>query len=124
MRPPGEYQLQAAITALQMGEDTDWAQIAELYEALAAVNPSPVVALNRAVAVGLASGPSAGLELLEPLLRHPELERYQPLHAAHAELLGRAGDAEAADRAYERAIALTANTVEREELERRRAAIR
>ena len=125
LRRPGEYQLQAAITALQIQDEaTDWAQIAELYGALAAVNPSPVVELNRAVAVGLASGPAAGLELLEPLLGDPGLERYQPLHAAHAELLSRAGDAEGAARAYERAIALTANAVEREELERRRDSIR
>ena len=105
-------------------EATDWAQIAELYGALAALNPSPVVELNRAVAVGLASGPAAGLELLEPLLGDPALERYQPLHAAHAELLSRAGDAEGAARAYERAIALTANAVERAELERRLSALR
>jgi RNA polymerase sigma-70 factor, ECF subfamily len=123
LRRPGEYQLQAAITALQVqapdAEATDWAQIAELYGALARLNPSPVVELNRAVAVGLASGPAAGLELLAPLLGDPALERYQPLHAAHAELLSRAGDAEGAARAYERAIALTANAVERAELERR-----
>jgi len=120
LRRPGEYQLQAAITALQMeAPDTDWAQIAELYGALAQLNPSPVVELNRAVAVGLASGPRAGLELLEPLLGDATLESYQPLHAAHAELLSRAGDAEGAARAYERAIALSANTVERVELERR-----
>jgi RNA polymerase sigma-70 factor (ECF subfamily) len=123
LRRPGEYQLQAAITALQIqGADagsTDWAQIAELYGALAALNPSPVVELNRAVAVGLASGPAAGLELLEPLLGDQALERYQPLHAAHAELLSRAGDADGAARAYGRAIALTANAVERAELERR-----
>ncbi len=87
---------------------------------LAALNPSPVVELNRAVAVGLASGPAAGLELLEPLLTDSALERYQPLHAAHAELLSRAGDADGAARAFGRAIALTANAVEREELERRR----
>ena len=128
LRRPGEYQLQAAITALQIqapdAEDTDWAQIAELYGALAGLHPSPVVELNRAVAVGLASGPAAGLELLEPLLGDPALERYQPLHAAHAELLSRAGDAEGAARAYERAIALTANAVERAELERRRGALR
>ena len=80
-----------------------------------------MVELNRAVAVGLAAGPAAGLELLEPLLG--ELEDYQPLHAAHAELLSRAGDAEAAARAYERAIALSANAVERAELERRRATL-
>ena len=125
LRRPGEYQLQAAITALQVQDEaTDWAQIAELYGALAAVNPSPVVELNRAVAVGLASGPAAGLELLEPLLGDPGLERYQPLHAAYAELLSRAGDAEGAARAYEQAIALTANAVEREELERRLDSIR
>ena len=128
LRRPGEYQLQAAITALQIeapdADATDWAQIAELYGALGRLNPSPVVELNRAVAVGLASGPAAGLELLEPLLADPALERYQPLYAAHAELLGRAGDAEGAGRAYERAIALTANAVERAELERRLGALR
>jgi RNA polymerase sigma-70 factor (ECF subfamily) len=120
LRRPGEYQLQAAITALQVQDaDTDWAQIAELYGALAALTPSPVVELNRAVAVGLAAGHEAGLELLEPLLADPVLERYQPLHAAHAELLIRAGDVAGAAGAYERAIALTANAVERAELERR-----
>jgi RNA polymerase sigma-70 factor, ECF subfamily len=128
LRRPGEYQLQAAITALQIdapsAEATDWAQIAELYGALGALNPSPVIELNRAVAVGLASGPAAGLELLEPLLGDQALERYQPLHAAHAELLSRAGDAEGAARAYQRAIALTANAVERAELERRLIALR
>jgi RNA polymerase sigma-70 factor (ECF subfamily) len=128
LRRPGEYQLQAAITALQIqapdADATDWAQIAELYGALGRLNPSPVVELNRAVAVGLASGPAAGLELLEPLLGDPALERYQPLYAAHAELLSRGGDAAGAARAYERAIALTANTVERAELERRLGALR
>jgi RNA polymerase sigma-70 factor (ECF subfamily) len=127
LRRPGEYQLQAAITALQIeapdAEATDWAQIAELYGALAALNPSPVVELNRAVAVGLASGPAAGLELLEPLLADPALERYQPLHAAHAELLSRAGDGEGAAGAYGRAIELSANAVERAELERRLGAL-
>jgi RNA polymerase sigma-70 factor, ECF subfamily len=128
LRRPGEYQLQAAITALQIeapdAENTDWAQIAELYGALARLNPSPVVELNRAVAVGLADGPAAGLTLLEPLLGDPGLERYQPLHAAHAELLRRAGDASAAAAAYKRAIALTANAVELAELERRLGALR
>jgi RNA polymerase sigma-70 factor (ECF subfamily) len=128
LRRPGEYQLQAAITGLQIqapdAEATDWAQIAELYGALGRLNPSSVVELNRAVAVGLASGPAAGLELLEPLLGDPALERYQPLHAAHAELLSRAGDTTSAARAYERAIALTANAVERAELERRLGALR
>ena len=72
---------------------------------------------------GFASGPVAGLELLEPLLAGPALERYQPLHAAHAELLSRAGDTAGAARAYERAIALSANAVERAELERRLGAL-
>jgi RNA polymerase sigma-70 factor, ECF subfamily len=128
LRRPGEYQLQAAITAVQIQAPdagaTDWAQIAELYGALGRLTPSPVVELNRAVAVGLADGPAAGLDLLEPLLGDPALERYQPLHAAHADLLNRAGDAEGAVGAYERAIALTANAVERAELERRLGALR
>jgi RNA polymerase sigma-70 factor, ECF subfamily len=128
LRRPGEYQLQAAITALQIqaadADATDWAQIAELFGALGRLNPSPVVELNRAVAVGLAAGPAAGLELLEPLLADPALERYQPLHAAHAELLSRTGDTAGAGRAYEHAIALTANAVERAELERRLGALR
>jgi RNA polymerase sigma-70 factor, ECF subfamily len=128
LRRPGEYQVQAAITALHMqaldADATDWAQIAELYGALVALTPSPVVELNRAVAVGLAAGPAAGLELIEPLLEDPALRRYQPLYAAHAELLSRAGDAAGAGRAYRQAIALTANTVERAELERRLDALR
>ncbi|MGB0095770.1 MAG: pyridoxamine 5'-phosphate oxidase family protein, partial [Solirubrobacteraceae bacterium] len=103
LRRPGEYQLQAAITVLEMqapdAETTDWAQIADLHGALARLTPSPVVDLNRAVAVAHAEGPAAGLELLEPLFGDPALQRYQPLHAAHAELLRRAGDAGAAARA-------------------------
>ncbi|MDX6426049.1 MAG: polymerase sigma-70 factor, subfamily [Gaiellaceae bacterium] len=122
-RRPGQYQLQAAITALHVqasdADATDWRQIAELYGALAELNPSPVVELNHATAIGFADGPQAGLRLLEPLLSDPALERYQPLHAAHAELLKRAGDLTGAARAYEQALALTANDVDRSELERR-----
>jgi RNA polymerase sigma-70 factor (ECF subfamily) len=127
LRRPGEYQLQAAITALHVQaadpDSTDWAQIAELYGALAKLSPSPVVEVNRAAAVGFAAGAEAGLELLEPLLSNPALERYQPLYAAHAELLRRSGDANGAAGAYERAIALSANAVERAELERRLRAL-
>lgn len=101
-------------------EQTDWAQIAELYGALARIAPSPVVELNRAVAVGFAAGPAAGLEVLEPLVREGALDGYQPLHAARAELLRRAGDRSGAAEAYRRAIALSANAVERAALERRR----
>jgi RNA polymerase sigma-70 factor (ECF subfamily) len=117
LRRPGEYQLQAAITALQIADEPDQAQIAELFGALATLNPSPVIELNRAVAVGNADGPEAALELIEPLL--DELDGYQPLHAARADLLRRTGDTAGAARAYERAIALTSNAVERTELERR-----
>jgi RNA polymerase sigma-70 factor (ECF subfamily) len=104
-------------------DTTDWAQIAELYGALAMLNPSPVIELNRAVAVGLAHGHAAGLALLQPLLDDSTLEHYQPLHAAQAELLSRAGDTPGAARAYERAIALSNNAVERAELERRQSAL-
>jgi RNA polymerase sigma-70 factor, ECF subfamily len=122
-RRPGEYQLQATITALHVhgseAGSTEWARIAELYGALAKLTSSPVVELNRAAAVGFDGGPQAGLELLEPLLADPALECYQPLYATHAELLRRARDRESAAHAYERAIALSANSVERAELERR-----
>jgi RNA polymerase sigma-70 factor (ECF subfamily) len=128
LRRHGEYQLQAAITALHVQapdiDSTDWAQIADLYGALAALNPSAVVELNRAAAVGFAHGADAGLELLAPLLEDPALDGYQPLHAAHAELLRRAGDLDGAARAYERAIALSANAIERAELERRLRTLR
>jgi RNA polymerase sigma-70 factor, ECF subfamily len=122
-RRPGEYQLHATITALHLqgsGErSTEWARIAELYGALAKLTSSPVVELNRAAAIGFAGEPRAGLELLGPLLTDPALEHYQPLYATHAELLRRAGNRDGAARAYKRAIALSANSVERVELERR-----
>jgi RNA polymerase sigma-70 factor, ECF subfamily len=127
LRRPGPYQLQAAITALHVqaadAGHADWAQIAVLYGALAEIAPSPVVTVNQAAAVAFASGPRAGLDLLEPLLDDPALERYQPLHATHAELLRRAGARDEAAGAYTRAIALTANDIERSELERRRQAL-
>jgi RNA polymerase sigma-70 factor, ECF subfamily len=82
-----------------------------------------VVEVNHATAVGFAYGPSAGLELLEPLLSDLAFERHQPLHGTHAELLSRAGDLTGAVRAYERAIALSANGVERTELERQLEAL-
>jgi RNA polymerase sigma-70 factor (ECF subfamily) len=124
LRRPGPYQLQAAIAALHAKaptwEATDWTQIAALYAELARHDPSPVVAVNRAVAVGFADGPRAGLAILDGL--GDDLDRYQPLHAARAELLARAGDAAAADAVYEAAIARSANPAERDALERRRRA--
>jgi RNA polymerase sigma-70 factor (ECF subfamily) len=125
-RQPGQYQLQAAITALHIqapGPDgTDWAQIADLYAALGKLNPSPVIDVNHAAAVGFAHGPQAGLRLLRPLLADPALGNYQPLYATHAELLRRDGDRQGAAHAYQRAIELSQNAVEQAELRRRRDA--
>ena len=122
-RRSGQYQIQAAITALHLqgtdAESTDWQQIADLYGALRRLSPSAVVAVNHAAAVGFAEGPQAGLNLLGPLLSDPVLQRYQPLHATHADLLNRAGDRVGATEAYRQAISLAQNTVERRELERR-----
>lgn len=127
LRHPGSYQVQAAITALHLeaplASDTDWDQIAELYRALAHISPSPIIDVNRAVAVAFARGPQVGLELLAPLLDDARLDHYQPLHAAHAELLRRNADLPGAARAYARAIELSANAVERDELERRLRAL-
>jgi RNA polymerase sigma-70 factor (ECF subfamily) len=127
LRRPGPYQLQAAIAALHAEaptwEATDWRQIAALYGELARLSPSPVVEVNRAVAVAMAQGPQAGLAVLERVSADRRMAGYQPLHAARAELLRRSGDAAGADAAYAQAIALSANAVERDELRRRRAAL-
>ena len=121
--PPGPYVIQAMISALHSSAPswaaTDWQQIAALYAALQRFDGSPVVAVNRAVAVGFADGPRAGLALLDAVADDERLARYQPLHAARAELLARAGE-DAAD-AYARAIELTDNEAERAALSRRRA---
>ena len=117
LRRPGAYQLHAAITALQMEDPVDWAQVAALYGALAEHEPTPVVELNRATALGFADGAEAGLAALAPLA--DALDGYQPFHAARAEFLRQAGDRAAARGAYERAIELSTDDVEREELRRR-----
>ena len=122
-RRPGPYQLQAAIAALHARaagpKATDWPAIASLYALLAGMMPSPVVELNRAVAVAMAEGPRAGLALLRGLIEEGSLDAYAPLHAAHADLLRRDGDSQGAAAAYARAIALTENTAQRAELQRR-----
>jgi RNA polymerase sigma-70 factor (ECF subfamily) len=122
-RAPGPYQVQAAIAALHArapgSEQTDWSQIAVLYGELARRAPSPVVEINRAVAVGMADGPQAGLAILAPVLATGTLAGYAPLHAAHADLLDRAGDTEAATAAWARAVEATTNGPLRDELERR-----
>jgi RNA polymerase sigma-70 factor (ECF subfamily) len=125
---PGPYVVQAAIAALHAQaptwEETDWTQIAGLYAELERFDPSPVVTVNRAVAVGFAEGPAAGLAILDGLGSDARLERYQPLHAARAELRRRVGDTAGADAAYAAAIALSSNEAERNALERRREAAR
>jgi RNA polymerase sigma-70 factor, ECF subfamily len=122
-RDPGSYQLQAAIAALHAQaprfDDTDWPQIALLYGALGRLAPSPVVEVNRAVAVGMADGPLAGLAVLEPVLASGALEGYSPLHAAHAALLEKAGYPERSRAAWARAAENSANSAIREELLRR-----
>jgi RNA polymerase sigma-70 factor (ECF subfamily) len=120
---PGPYALQAAIAALHCqaprAEDTDWRQIVRLYDVLERLQPSPVVALNRAVAVAMVAGPREGLALIEPLAASGELDGYHLLHAARADLLRRAGAPGEAARSYERALALVTNESERRYLERR-----
>ena len=116
---PGPYQLQAAIAAVHSEGVTDWQQVLALYDHLLAVAPSPVVALNRAVALAEVEGPAAALLAVEQL----QLGSYAPFHVTRAELLARLGrDVEAAS-AYDRAIALSDNAVERAHLERRRAVV-
>ncbi|WP_374118831.1 RNA polymerase sigma factor [Allokutzneria sp. A3M-2-11 16] len=113
---PGPYQIQAAINAVHSDAPTDWHQVVLLYDQLLAVTPSPVVALNRAVAVAEVEGPAAGLELVDAL----DLDRYHLFHAVRADLLHRLGrDAEAV-RAYDTAIELAEHVADRDLLRRKR----
>ncbi len=124
LRRVGPYQLQAQIAAVhaeaEHADETDWHRIAALYSRLARVSPSPVVELNRAVAVAMASGPERGLELVEGI---GGLESYHLLHATRADLLRRLGRRDEAAVAYERALSLTVNASERDFLERRLAEV-
>jgi RNA polymerase sigma-70 factor (ECF subfamily) len=117
---PGPYQVQAAISALHAeaptAEETDWQQIATLYGTLAKMTPSPVVEVNRAVAVAMAQNPMAGLALLH---RIEGVEDFYPYHVARADLLRRTNQREAAADAYERALALCGNNAQRVYLQRR-----
>jgi RNA polymerase sigma factor (sigma-70 family) len=122
----GPYALQAAIAACHAraptGEATDWGRIAALYDALAELTPSPIVELNRAVAVGLAFGPAAGLELVDQLRSEPALERYHLLSSVRGDLLAKLGRNDEARAELERAAGLTQNERERELLLERAAA--
>ena len=127
VRPPSRYALQAAIAAVHSESsrwgDTNWAEVVGLYDLLAQLWPSPVVALNRAVAVGFASGAAAGLAELDALASEPQLASYHYLPAARAEQLRRLGRDAEARQAYTEALFLTENSVERAFLEGRLQAI-
>jgi RNA polymerase sigma-70 factor (ECF subfamily) len=120
---PGPYAVQAAIAALHCqaasAEDTDWPQILRLYDLLERLQPSPIVSLNRAVAVAMVDGPVAALELIDAVAAGGDLDEYHLLHAARADLLRRAGLAAAAAASYARALELATNESERRFLERR-----
>ena len=125
LAPPGPYALQAAIAAVHVeaarADETNWSRIAELYDQLAAVHPSPVVDLNRAVAVAMSAGAESGLRLVD---RIEGLDGYHLLHATRADLLRRCGRQREAAAAYERALELATSPVERSFLERRLAETR
>ena len=121
----GPYAIQAAIAAVhaeaQTAEATDWPQIVALYDVLYELNPSPVVELNRAVAIAMRDGPAAGLTLVDAILARGELAQYHLAHAARADLCRRLGAVADARRSYEKALALSEQAPERRFLERRLA---
>jgi RNA polymerase sigma-70 factor (ECF subfamily) len=122
-RRAGPYAIQAAIAAVHAGAgtpaDTDWAEIVGLYDVLMRIDPSPIVELNRAVAVAMRDGPAAGLALVDGILARGELGKYRLAHAARAEFCRRLGRAEEARASFERALALTRTEPEKRFLEKR-----
>ena len=119
----GPFALQAAIAALHCqaarADETDWPQIVRLYDRLERLQPSPIVALNRAVAIAMVDGPGPALALVDALAAAGDLDGYHLLHAARADLLRRIGDPAEAAKSYTRALALVTNDSERRFLERR-----
>ena len=126
-RLPGQFALEAAISAehckAARPEDTDWQQIVRYYTLLQQVTGSPIVALNRAVAVAMADGLEAGLSAIDSLASQGDLDEYHLLHAAHADLLRRIGSKTEAAKSYKRALELVTNDSERRFLERRLAEV-
>jgi len=120
---PGPFAIQAAISAIHCraarAEDTDWPQIVRLYDVLQRLQPSPIVSLNRAVAVAMVSGPEAALAIVDELAAGSDLDSYHLMHAARADLLRRLGSAAEAAKSYRRALELATNDSERRFLERR-----
>ena len=125
LRRPGVYQVQAAIAALhceaRSASATDWPQIVALYDTLLDLHPSPVVALNRAVALAMAEGPAVGLEQVEAIDRAGTLDGYRYLHSTRAELLRRLDRRDEARDAFRHALELTDNAAERRFLQERLA---
>jgi RNA polymerase sigma-70 factor, ECF subfamily len=125
---PGPFALEAAISAehckAARADDTDWPRIVKLYDLLQQLLPSPVVALNRAVAIAMAHGPSAGLAIIDELAASGELDDYHLLHAARADMLRRLGSNTEAAESYELALSLATNESERRFLERRLREVR
>ena len=124
---PGPFQIQAAINAVHTdaatAADTDWSQVLALYDQLYAVTPTPVVGLNRAIAMGQLKGATAGLAALDAVPGMEALAAYHPLHATRAELLRRAGQGARARATYDRALGLVTNPAERALLAGRRDAL-
>ena len=125
---PGPFALEAAIAAehckAARANDTDWPRIVKLYDLLQQLLPSPVVALNRAVAIAMAHGPNAGLAIIDELAASGELDDYHLLHAARADMLRRLGSNTEAAESYEQALSLATNNSERRFLERRLREVR
>jgi len=117
MQQPGPYALQAAIAALHAADVTDWDEIIVFHDLLLEAAPSPVAALNRAVAIGFARGFDAGLAVIDAVIA--ELDNYQPAHAARADFLRRLGRSDEAAEAYRRALALTASDTDKRFLQNR-----
>jgi RNA polymerase sigma-70 factor (ECF subfamily) len=119
----GSFTLQAAIAAehcrAPRAEDTDWRQIVSFYDRLGVLQPSPIISLNRAVAVAMAEGEQRGLELIDEIVASGDLDNYHLLHAARADVLRRMGSYDEAARNYQRALELVTNESERRFLERR-----
>jgi RNA polymerase sigma-70 factor (ECF subfamily) len=122
-RPPGGYAIQAAVAALHAeaarSEATDWAQITFLYSRLLRIHPSPIIELNRAIAVAMHKGPEAGLEQIDAILERGDLHGYPLAHSARAELCRRAGHTEQARESWKRALALTQQAPEQRFIEQK-----
>jgi RNA polymerase sigma-70 factor (ECF subfamily) len=121
--PTGSYTIQAAIAAThadaKTAADTDWHQIVDLYDALLQIQPSPVVALNRAVAIAMRDGPQPGLELIDDILDNGDLAEYHLAYAARADLCRRLGKTDAARESYQQALELATQEPERRFLQKR-----